>query len=216
MKISDRNIIKAIEVHTIMASEGAVIMRPKSLSFYSVSPNHYSILKLFQETGLGGKYCGDYTLVSYDGTLRPYLKAKNNIEIFTDKGQLVFQTDFGRSRLNPCTTMKAPPLIEPKMKTVKTWKLKVGLSKLLGTKNYKRPKTTVKYLSIDGDNLSVLGKEMRFPDLGFSGQVKASTLLQILEVAWRASKIGKMGYSDGYIVVKNEGNFDYEAYVPVI
>ena len=202
MMISDPSMIKAIEIHTIMGSNGYVLIDDRTRIF-STSPNHASVLSISDYGGYG-LYGDRFFVTSGGGYNSPYWKAKKWIKLYEEDGNLIVSTDYGVGSMEPVD--KVPMLPEPpsSLKSVDVHRVKVELSKMLGTRNYKRPRVVQKYVNLD----SV------FRRLGRGYMVKSSTLLQALEISWRVNKRGKIGISENmlYFLVSN-GSYDYEAFI---
>ena len=202
--MDERRIIKGIEVHTIMASTGYVVFDGR-LRVISLSPNHVSVLGLMRSPHLG-VFGGKFSIVSGNGYTSPYWKARDYIDFGVEDGSLVVRTDYGVGVMPGVGGFPALPEPPGKLYSVELHGRKVWLSKTLGTGNFKRPRVNRKYVDV-GDV---------FPQLKCGGSVKASTLLQVLEVAWRVNGRGRIGVKgDKLYVTASGGGYSYEAFVRV-
>jgi len=206
LKITDKSIIKALEVHTIMASSGYLWFNGV-VRIFSLSPNHYSVLSMKSiDTNLHGKYGESFSIMSGGGYTSPYWKAKNYIEFFAEDEELIVKTDVGVGVMHKVEKIPKPPSPPEKLYSLNLHSTKVDLSKLLGTKNFKRPRVNRKYVKIS-DVLPV-----KCP-----GNVKSSTLLQVLEIAWRVNKIGRIGCTgDVLYVLSHNSELNYEAFLNIL
>jgi len=192
LEILDRNIIKMLEVFTIMSEEGHVSTSGEHLFLKAWSPQHYSNL-ILKHVNPDFSVNGNIVFRSTDGrNIRNYWKAAKIIRLSVNGKTFVFENDFGSYPV----PLKRPLLPSPPVPSSDEWipinaqKLRLKMEKLGIARNPKYPKVSTKSIPFNG-------KE-------FEGDHyhKTSTLYQCITIAWRAGKFAHVLVDRGYTFMR--------------
>lgn len=197
MEILEKNLIKTLEVFTIMSSDAHISSNGQKLVIKGYSPNHAATL-IIKDPRPNFKVRTLATFRSFDGhgILRNYWKAKNDMRLYVSGGELVFENDYG-AYSQSIQYANAPPQPIPQSdtwKTVNFQKLRIIMEKSGFARNPKYPRVSTKIVPFNGSD--------------FEGTVmhKTSALYQCLSILWRINKTGRslVDYGNTFFESKNK------------